>query len=179
MRADGWIREERTSLPVGTTVRINGFLNAIPVRRQTALKTSSKSLIKIKKLLQAYALARPSVRFALKVLKAKNDNANWIYAPKSGEHVLEAARRIIGRDVVDQCQWKTHESIRADADAGADENLVANGDSGSAEGSYKIEALLPKSKYGKLPLCVMIYSSSLLIFFQIHMLSAMLVSLYR
>lgn len=150
LMADGWIRKERISLPVGTTVRINGFLNAIPVRRQTALKTASKSLIKIKKLLKAYALARPSVRFTLKVLKAKNDNGNWTYAPNSGEHILEAARKIIGRDVVDQCQWKVYESVQADVDA--DENLVASGDSGPAKGSYKIEALLPKSNYGSLTL---------------------------
>lgn len=150
--ADSWIREERISLPVGTTVRINGFLNPIPVRRQTALKTATKSLIKIKKLLQAYALARPSVRFTLKVLKAKNDTGNWIYAPKYGEYILEAARRIIGRDVVDQCQWKVYEPSHTDAD----EKLAAHGDPVQAEGSYKIEALLPKSKYGKLPSYVML-----------------------
>ena len=103
------------------------------------------------------------MRFTLKVLKAKNDNGNWMYAPKSGAYILEAARKILGRDIVDQCQWKVHESVQADADA--DENLAANGDSGPAEGSYKIEALLPNSKYGKLPLYVMIrYCSFLKIF---------------
>lgn len=88
-----------------------------------------------------------------------------MYAPKSGEHILEAARKIIGRDIVEQCQWKVHEAIQADADADADENLVANRDSGLAEGSYKIEALLPNSKYGKLPLCLMIRFYLLLKFF--------------
>ena len=117
------------------------------------------------------------MRFTLKVLKAKNDHGNWTYAPKSGEHILEAARKIIGRDVVDQCQWKVYESINGDADA--DENRVANGDSGPAKGSYKIEALLPKSTYGILILCVMICYRSLLRIFQIHVLLAMLVSLYR
>lgn len=118
------------------------------------------------------------MRFSLKVLKAKNDNGNWTYAPKSGEHILEAACKIIGRDVVDQCQWKVYEAMNGDADA--DENHVANGDSGPAKGSYKIEALLPKSKYGRyLTFCVMICYRSLLKIFQIHVLSAMLVSLYR
>jgi DNA mismatch repair ATPase MutL len=142
--ADASIREERVSLPRGTTVRIIDFLKTLPVRRQAAFKSVSKSLIKIKKLLQSYALARPSVRFSLKLLKAKNDNGNWIYAPHNGDYIPEAARNILGKDVAEQCQWKLWQPLRAD-----DEAMPVTGTASSAKESYIIEALLPKSNYGR------------------------------
>lgn len=142
--ADNSIREERVSIPKGTTVRILDFLKTLPVRRQTALKSASKSLIKIKRLLQSYALARPSVRFSLKLLKAKNDNGNWIYAPHNVDYIPEAARSILGKDVTEQCQWKLWQPLRAD-----DEAMPIPSTTSSAEESYTIEALLPKPNYGR------------------------------
>lgn len=129
---------------MGTTVRLNGFLKSLPVRRQTAVKSSAKSSAKIKKLLQSYALARPSVRFSLKLLKAKNENGNWVYAPTAGDYKVEAARKIFGNHVVEQCEWKLWQPLQADG-----ETLTAPDDASSVEGSYQIEALLPKSKYGR------------------------------
>ena len=55
------------------------------MRKQAAEKDASKCLIKIRKLLQAYALARPNVRIQYRVLKAKNDKVNLMYGPKQGE----------------------------------------------------------------------------------------------
>ncbi|KAI4178567.1 MAG: hypothetical protein LQ346_007404, partial [Caloplaca aetnensis] len=69
--------EDRVSQPVGTTIRVTEFLKGLPVRRQTALKDATKQLAKVKRTLQAYAFARPSVRLSLKVLKAKSDKNNW------------------------------------------------------------------------------------------------------
>ncbi|KAJ5844916.1 hypothetical protein N7534_008585 [Penicillium rubens] len=97
---------QRTSHPVGTTVRITDFLKHIPVRRQTALKCATKSLSRIKKLVQAYAIAHPSKRFSLKVLKAKIENNNWTYAPNADASLSDAALKVAGREVSSSCDVK-------------------------------------------------------------------------
>lgn len=130
------------SQPVGTTVRILDFMKNLPVRRQTALKTSTKSIAKIRKLLQAYAYARPSLRFSLKVLKAKNDKSNWIYAPAIGDTVLDAAVKICGSRLVDQCLWKVWKSAEASS------SIIEVEPDGKLERFYKIEALLPSPTCG-------------------------------
>ncbi|KAL9633116.1 MAG: hypothetical protein Q9204_003531 [Flavoplaca sp. TL-2023a] len=137
------INEERVSHAVGATVRITDFLKTIPVRRQTALKDSAKQLAKIKRTLQAYALARPSVRLSLKVLKSKTDKGNWIYGPKSDASVLDAAVKVVGKKVTDECQWLVWDPNSPSAEA-----ETTQGDGGTVseitESSYRVEALMPK-----------------------------------
>ncbi|KAI7361177.1 hypothetical protein KC354_g8279 [Hortaea werneckii] len=99
------VGQERASLPVGTTVRITDFIKANPVRRQQALKNAEKVLKKTKQMLQAYAFARPNVRLSLKVLKAKNEKGNWVYAPKPNGSLEDAALKIVGSACVSQCAW--------------------------------------------------------------------------
>ena len=78
------------------------------VRKQTALKAPAKTLSKIKSLLQAYALAKPTIRYSLKVSKGSNDSFNWIYpASKSLPASVDAAVKVVGKVVVTQCEWKT------------------------------------------------------------------------
>ncbi|KAJ6134621.1 DNA mismatch repair protein C-terminal [Penicillium sp. IBT 18751x] len=120
----------RTSHPAGTTLRVTDFLKYIPVRRQTALKDATKTLTKIKKLLQAYAFARPAVRFSMKVLKAKNENNNWMYAPSADAGIADAAIKIVGRDVSSCCVVKNI----------ASESLNPSG--------YELLAFLPKADAG-------------------------------
>lgn len=88
---------------MGTTLRITDFLKYIPVRRQGALKNATKTLTAIKKLLQAYAFAQPSKRFSLKVIKAKNENSNWMYAPAADATIPDAAIKIVGKDISGCC----------------------------------------------------------------------------
>lgn len=88
-------------------MRIIDFLKATPVRRQTAIKASLKHLAAIKTLLQSYALARLTVRFGFKVLKAKNHKGDWTYAPKKGDTTADAVVKIMGNKIAEQCQWKT------------------------------------------------------------------------
>lgn len=97
------VGQEHASLPVGTTVRATDFIRANPVRRQVALKQSEQTLKKIKRTLQAYAFARPTVRLALKVLKHNSDKVNWIYAPKPNGNVEDAALKIVGSACASQC----------------------------------------------------------------------------
>ncbi|GIZ43298.1 hypothetical protein CKM354_000653000 [Cercospora kikuchii] len=120
------IAQEKASLPVGTTVRITDFIKANPVRRQVVLKNTENCLKKIKRTLQAYAFARPRVRLALKVLKAKNNKGDWIYAPKPGGNAEDAAFKVVGAACASQCIWSILEDggftlqaflPRVDADA--------------------------------------------------------------
>ena len=119
-------RQERASSPVGSLVKITDFIKVHPVRRQAALKNRDKCLKKIKQILQAYAFARPRIRLSFKVLKAKSDKSNWMYAPKPNGTVEEAVLKIVGAACASQCAWSTIEESglvlsafipRPDADA--------------------------------------------------------------
>jgi DNA mismatch repair protein MutL len=103
------IAQERASTAVGTTVKITDFIKSNPVRRQVALKHTDQTLKRIKNLLQSFAFARPHVRFSLKVLKAKNDKGNWMYAPKVGGNAEDAAFKIVGAACASQCTWSVIE----------------------------------------------------------------------
>ncbi|KAL4752181.1 hypothetical protein BDW72DRAFT_192316 [Aspergillus terricola var. indicus] len=126
------IRTERISHPVGTTVRISNLFQQIPVRRQTAIKNFKKTLLKIKKMMQAYAMARPSVRLSFKVLKAKTESSNWMYAPGKNSTLTEAALKVAGTDVASNCVLKNWPTSSNDGRT-------------SPEGSvFRLAALLPK-----------------------------------
>ncbi|KAJ5355146.1 DNA mismatch repair protein C-terminal [Penicillium cataractarum] len=99
-------QSQKTSHPVGTTVRIRNFLKHIPVRRQTALKGATKCLAKIKALVQAYAMAQPSKRFSFKVIKARNENNNWSFVPGADIALADASVKVVGRDVASCCTTK-------------------------------------------------------------------------
>ena len=141
--------QSRVPQAVGTTVRATDFLKNLPVRRQTALKNSAKQLAKVKRTLQAYALARPSVRFGLKVLKAKSDKDNWTYAPKSEASVFDAAIKILGKKVIDCCQWHVYCPETLD-DEGVLRPLETSSSTTDRGLQYKVETLLPRLDCGKL-----------------------------
>jgi DNA mismatch repair protein MutL len=101
--------QERASTAIGTTVKITEFIKTNPVRRQVALKHTEQCLKRVKHLLQSFAFARPHVRFALKVLKGKNDKGNWMYAPKAGGNAEDAAFKIVGAACASQCTWSVIE----------------------------------------------------------------------
>lgn len=104
-------RRETASHPVGTSVRATDFFNSLPVRKQTALKAATKTLAKIKRMLQAYALARPNIRFSLRVLKVKTVAGNFIYAPKAGaSSVQDAALKMFGNTCTSRCSWHVLQS---------------------------------------------------------------------
>ncbi|KAJ5698699.1 DNA mismatch repair protein C-terminal [Penicillium macrosclerotiorum] len=129
------LESQRMSHPVGTTVRISNFLKDVPVRRKTILKCAAKMLAKTKKLVQCYAMARPSVRISLKVLRAQNENNNWSYVPPVNATIPNAAINIVGRELSSCCTIKKHASA-----SNLDED-------GHTRGSnlYHIVAFLPNS----------------------------------
>lgn len=132
------IRSQKTSHPIGTTVRIQNFLKHIPVRRQAALKRATKCLAKIKSLIQGYALAQPSKRFSFKVLKAKNENNNWSFAPGADLALVDAAVKVVGRDVASCCTTKQSTP------------RVNSINDGSLDQTYKVTAFLPRVDAGTL-----------------------------
>ena len=60
--------------------------------------------------MQAYALARPAVRFSLRVLKAKSNQGDFIYAPKKESNVVDAVLKVIGKDCALHCDWTAIET---------------------------------------------------------------------
>ena len=125
-------------------------------------------------MLKAYALARPLVRFSLKVLKAKNDKENWMYAAKSGATVVDAALKIIGPQVVSQCQWQSWTShIGIEHSSFQD---VATDGAVTSTSNYIIESLLPRKDCGEV-LVLMIASEENLIILQMSHLLRMQASM--
>ena len=119
------------------------FLKDFPVRRQTALKSTTKTVASIRKTLEIYALARPSIRFSMKVLKTKNDKGNWTYAPKTSASVLDAATKVVGKKVVEHCHWKVWKSPPRDVQGGPSKK------GSDLDENIEIEALLARPGSGK------------------------------
>jgi len=140
--------QDSVSHPIGTTVRIVDFLKHMPVRKQVALKSVAKVSSKIKDVLKAYALARPSVRLSLKVLKAKNDKENWVYAPKTGATVTDAAIKVTNQRAVTECAWHVWST-----DLELEPKITATTPSADVlkvtEFEYTIECLSPRKQCGK------------------------------
>ena len=147
------LSEKRASHPVGTTVRVEKYLQNLPVRRQAAEKTSAKMLAKVKRMLEAHALARPHLRLSLKILKAKDRKGDWTY-PRGGvlcasrlEASFNAATDIFGRKLTGQCEsvvstWLgTGEQI----DEAMGEQMGAGA---SRDEAYTLEATVAKKDCG-------------------------------
>ena len=136
------------SHPVGTTIRIERFFQPVPVRKQAMEKAASKTLGKIKKILQSYAIARPYLRLSLKVLKAKNDKDSFRYplttrATNSNHEAfdLNAVSQVLGKKAIDQCHCVS--SIWSTAGEPLEEAQVA-----LHEETYRFQAILVRPDCG-------------------------------
>ena len=151
LKAPGGIaNQNRTSHPVGTKVSVTKFLYNLPVRKQTALKESAKTLKRIKELLQSYAFARPRVRFCLKV--ANGGKGSWSFTPRPNDGMKEAASQIIGRDAAAQCIEKSlvfsDKSFQFDAlqERGDSKSTQVNDPIDSGSDQFLVEVFTPKPK---------------------------------
>ncbi|KAM3086763.1 hypothetical protein ACMFMG_000887 [Clarireedia jacksonii] len=150
--------QSRTSHPFGTTVCVTDFIAKLPARKQTALKEAPKTLAKIQELVKAYALARISVKFSLKIVKGSK--GAWSYAPRRQGTIKDSVSLVIGRDAALQCVEllklfprsssdeslllaETEEVVQDDLDTPA---LSTNGS------NFYLEAFLPRrdAEIGKL-----------------------------
>jgi DNA mismatch repair protein MutL len=92
---------EVTSAPVGTSVTAAKLFSKFPVREKAMLHSAAKTVNHVKELLQSYALARPSVRFAFRVIGQLRQS--WTYMPHHGGSVREVVLQSFGADVASQC----------------------------------------------------------------------------
>ena len=138
---------------MGTTVKVAKFLQNLPVRRQAAEKMAVRMLAKVRRMLQAYALARPHLRLSLKFLKAKDRKGDWTY-PKSGafsasrlEASLHAASDMFGKKLTSQCESKS--SSWSNTGEQIDETTIEKlGPSASRDEVYTLEAIMAKQDCG-------------------------------
>lgn len=145
--------EKRTSHPVGTTVKVEKFLQNLPVRRQAAERMAAKMLAKVKRMLQAYALARPHLRLSLKILKAKDRKGDWTY-PKSGlisaspsEARLLAVTDIFSKNLTSHCEL----TFMSWSSTGEQIDEATSNQSGSdvnRDEQYTLEAIVAKQDCG-------------------------------
>jgi DNA mismatch repair protein MutL len=148
LKAPGGIdSRSRTSHPIGTTIVVTKFVYKLPVRKQTFLKEASKTLGKIKELLQAYVLARPNIKFSFKVLKEKK--GLWSYAPHPCGGVKEAVSQIFGKETASQCISKStrfpERAHDADISTEHEEDLTAIESSLAPDSNdFIIDVFLPK-----------------------------------
>ena len=139
---------------MGTVVKVERFLEALPVRRQTALKTSAKTLSRMKRIMQAYAFTRPHLRLSLKISNAKNQKLDWKYPvnvtfsnPRVKPRSLDAIIDVMGKTLTSQCQYvhsawsSAGEQIESVSGTSA---LLAD-----QESAYTFEAVLAKDDCGK------------------------------
>ncbi|QSS64580.1 DNA mismatch repair protein mutL [Histoplasma capsulatum] len=108
-----------------TTVRVDEFLRFVPVRKRRALKSASKTLNRMKKVLNAYVLSRPEIRLSFKILKRKNDSS-WIYASNKHPTVSTAMLRVIGAEAISQCTTITWPQIQDERDDSLSESVESN-----------------------------------------------------
>ena len=147
LNAPGGIDQQtRTSHPVGTTISVTSFFEKIPVRKQTALKQAPKALVKIKELLQAYALARPSIRLSLKI--TKGNKGSWSFTPRPKDGMREAVSLVIGREAATQCVEKSMAFPEVQGAEGIEEDCDERHELekplGTIDGRFLVNAFLPK-----------------------------------
>lgn len=133
----GVAEQEPASAPVGTSVKVSNLFHQLPVRRQTAVKEASKTIAKIKDLLQSHALARLGIKYSFKVLG--KPKLAWSYNPGKRTTVREAVLRVFGSELTGQCV----EATAPEADDVAPDAPISPISQTDAE--YDIDAFLPKA----------------------------------
>ena len=106
-----------------------------------AIKSAAKYVQQIRRLLIAYALSHPQIRFSIKVLparpKAKSsaDN-NWVYSPS--KTAQQAILKIFGKEVLGSSLW-------------VERGCGGNEAEGKVEGKVEVEACILKPGLGMFP----------------------------
>lgn len=90
--------------PAGTSVCVTDLFGAYPVRHKRAIGEATATVLKVKGLLECYALARPQVKLSFKVLGGKQ---SWSYVPTSGAALKDAVVQVMGRELAAQCMLQT------------------------------------------------------------------------
>ncbi|AEO54233.1 hypothetical protein MYCTH_2296585 [Thermothelomyces thermophilus ATCC 42464] len=140
-KGGGVATRRHAASPVGTVVRVASLFSNLPVRQRAALKDAQKSLDRMRDLLRAYALTRPSIRLRFTVLQ--NPGLSWSYPPAVNGGVKEAALQLFGMDLASQCTFLTFPGEHSERDDGYSNFQDDTECSTRQEGGAIFEALLP------------------------------------
>ncbi|KAG6276473.1 hypothetical protein E4U48_001602 [Claviceps purpurea] len=98
----GGVQAKRpVSATVGTTVAATQLFENMLPRQKSLLKEKSKTMSKIQGILKAYALARPHIKWSLKVVG--DSKPVWSYSPASGASGREAILQLFGANLMERC----------------------------------------------------------------------------
>lgn len=95
----------KVSSPVGTTVVVTRLFAGLPVREKFAKQEACLTVVKVKRLLHSYALAKPQLRLTFKV--PNHPKLSWSYSPLPGAQLREAILQVFGTELAAQCQEAT------------------------------------------------------------------------
>ena len=87
---------------VGTKVQALKLFELLPVRKKQYLKQSHHTIGKVKELVQAYAFARPSLKFTLKIKDAASA-APFLYFPTTNPTATDVALQLFGVEFASAC----------------------------------------------------------------------------
>ena len=149
LKGPGGVRQQtKTSHPVGTTVSVLRLMYNIPVRKHTFEREAAKTVAKVNQLLRSYSLARPSVRFSLKVIGG--GKGSWSFVPRPNNTIKEVVSQVISRDAAMECFEKSFTCSEIQSrDAALSGNFDVS-DLSNKEifhtpgGRFTIDAFLPK-----------------------------------
>lgn len=102
---------KRVSAPVGTSVSVTGLYGNMPVRELFVIKEAPKHIIRIKQMLQEYALAKPGIRLSFRSL---GGTAKWSYFPRPQATVREAVIQVFGTELMSHCMIRSVHSGQVD-----------------------------------------------------------------
>ncbi|KAG5985220.1 hypothetical protein E4U55_000043 [Claviceps digitariae] len=98
----GGVRAKQpVSATVGTTVAATKLFENMSPRKKSLLKEKSKTMAKIQDTLKAYALARPHIKWSLKVVG--DSKPTWSYSPAIAASGREAVLQLFGASLVEKC----------------------------------------------------------------------------
>ncbi|KAG6002100.1 hypothetical protein E4U21_003452 [Claviceps maximensis] len=93
--------KQPVSATLGTTVAATKLFENMTPRKKSLLKEKSKTMTKIQETLRAYALARPHIKWSLKVVG--DSKPTWSYSPASAASGREAILQLFGTSLVENC----------------------------------------------------------------------------
>ncbi|KAK3191627.1 hypothetical protein K4F52_002442 [Lecanicillium sp. MT-2017a] len=99
----GGVAERYPPVPgaVGTAVRASRLFENMPPRRQLLLKECKKSMVKMREMLTAYAMANPALRIVFKIIG--DDRHSWKCGRPGSSDVKHRAMEIFGKELADSC----------------------------------------------------------------------------
>lgn len=93
--------KQPVSATVGTTVAATRLFENMPPRKQFILKEKNRTMLKIQNTVKAYALARPYIKWSLKMVG--NTKPMWSYSPARAALGREAILQSFGPNVLRSC----------------------------------------------------------------------------